>query len=141
MKHLTTPGALLAAAIAVTGCSSGAVSADRLGSAVGLAYQRLYVVQQHDLGRTDVTPPDRATTCTRNGSTAHSGSGSWVCTVHFPYPDGHLVPLSFDVVVQPIGCYTATGPPAVVGQLTLSSPASGPVTNPLFAFDGCLTTG
>ena len=46
-----------------------------------------------------------------------------MCTVHFPYPDGHLVPLSFDVEVQPIGCYTATGPPAVVGQLTLTSPA------------------
>ncbi|BEP13541.1 hypothetical protein acdb102_18520 [Acidothermaceae bacterium B102] len=139
MKRFLTAGAVLLAATTLTGCSGGGVSADGLGRAVGTAYQRLYVVQQHDLGRTEVTPPDRAATCTRNGS--GSGSGSWVCTVHFPYPDGHLVPLSFDVEVQPIGCYTATGPPAVVGQLTLASPAGGSVTNPLFAFDGCLATG
>jgi hypothetical protein len=81
--------------------------------------------------------PDRTTSCLRSGSTRHTGSGSWVCTVHYPYPDGHLVPLSFDVEVQPIGCYTATGPPTIVGQQDLTTPAAKTVINPLFAFDGC----
>jgi len=140
-RLLWRPAALAAGALAATltlsGCSGGQVTAGALNSAVGLAYQRLYVLQQHDLGDDDVVEPDRTTSCLRSGSTRHTGSGSWVCTVHYPYPDGHLVPLSFDVEVQPIGCYTATGPPTIVGQQVLTTPARKTVTNPLFAFDGC----
>ena len=124
------------AALTLSGCSRGQISAGGLDRAVGLAFQRLYAVQQADLGRA-TSPPDRTAACTRSGSTATTGSGSWICTVHYPYADGHQVPLSFDVEVQPIGCYTATGPPSVVGQLRMTTPAGRSVVNPLFAFDGC----
>lgn len=129
--------AVVTFACALTGCSSGTITAAALNQAVGTAYQRLYVLQQNELGHTGVTPPDRTTSCLRSGTTAHSGSGNWVCTVHYPYADGHQVPLSFDVDVQPIGCYTASGPPTIVGQQQLTTADAKTVTNPLFAFDGC----
>jgi hypothetical protein len=127
---------LAAAALLSTGCSSGDVSATSLQRSVGTAYQRLYLLQQHELGHT-VDAPDDSAQCARAGSTAHTGPGSWTCTVHYPYGDGHLVPIVFDVEVQPIGCYSASGPPAAVGQQRITEPDGSSVTNPLFAFDGC----
>jgi hypothetical protein len=125
-----------AAAFLVSGCSSGDITSTALQRSVGTAYQRLFVLQQHELGHA-VATPDSAASCSRAGSTARSGPGSWTCTVHYPYADGHLVPLSFDVEVQPIGCYVATGPATVVGQQRITEPTGRQVTNPLFAFDGC----
>jgi hypothetical protein len=128
-------------AVLGTGCSAGEVTASALQASVGTAYQRLYLLQQHELGHDVSPPPDGSAQCARSGSTAKSGPGSWTCTVHFPYADGHIVPLSFDVEVQPIGCYIASGPPAIVGQLELTTPKGSSVTNPLYAFDGCFDAG
>lgn len=125
-----------AAAVLSTGCSSGDITSTALQRSVGTSYQRLFLLQQHELGHTVVTP-DSTAACTKTGSSAHSGPGSWTCTVHYPYADGHLVPLSFDVEVQPVGCYVATGPTAVVGEQKITEPTGHAVTNPLFAFDGC----
>jgi hypothetical protein len=135
MRRILVPMAA-AAALLTTGCSSGDISPTALQRSVGTAYQRLFLLQQHELGHS-VDAPDSAATCARSGSTAHSGPGSWTCTVHYPYADGHLVPLSFDVEVQPIGCYVATGPATIVGQQRILEPTGHEVTNPLFAFDGC----
>lgn len=131
--------AVTALVLATSGCGSGAVTRGELQRAVGTAYQRLYVLQQHQLGHPSPAP-DRSAACTRSGSTARSGPGSWVCTVHFPYPDGHQVALTLDVEVQPIGCYTASAPPTIVGQQSLQSPTGASFINPLFAFDGCFRT-
>ncbi len=128
---------LTVAALAASGCSSHAITSSALQQAVGSTYQRLYLLQQEELGHVPSPTPDGTAQCLRTGSTGHSGPGSWTCTVHFPYPDGHLVPLSFDVEVQPVGCYVATGAPAIVGQLKLLTPSGRSVTNPLYAFDGC----
>ena len=136
VRHIFSGLLALLTATMVCGCAGEGVTSTRLDRAVATTFQRLYVLQQKDLGRT-VSPPERTATCTRSGSSAMKGSGSWICTVHYPYADGHQVPLSFDVEVQPIGCYTATGPPSVVGQLQLSTPGGGSVVNPLFAFYGC----
>lgn len=125
-----------AATLLSSGCSSGDITSTALQRSVGTAYQRLFVLQQRELGRTSATP-DTAAACSRTGSSAHRGPGSWTCTVHYPYADGHLVSLSFDVEVEPIGCYVATGPAAVVGQQRITEPTGAEVTNPLFAFDGC----
>jgi hypothetical protein len=124
--------------VATSGCSSGTVTQQALNGAFGQTFARLYAVQQRELGHVLDRPADSAATCSRSGSAATRGSGPWLCTVHFPAADGHLDPVSFDVDVQPIGCYTATGPPAAVGPLQLQTPSGGTVTNPLFAFDGCL---
>ncbi len=141
--HRDAKSPRLAAAVAAVlallvsaGCGSPGVTSTRLQDSVGVSFQRLYVLQQRELGHR-VPAPDRSAACVRNGSAALTGAGSWTCTVHFPYPDGHVQPLSFDVEVASIGCYTASGPPAVVGQLKLQATNGAAVTNPLFAFDGC----
>ena len=131
--------AALLVAVALTGCGGPAVTSTRLQDAVGTSFARLYVLQQTELGHT-VAEPDHTASCARNGSAASTGAGSWACTVHFPFPDGHVEPLSFDVEVQPAGCYTAAGPPATVGQQQIQTAAGTTVTNPLFAFDGCFDT-
>ncbi len=134
-----TSAAVLALTLLVSGCAGPSVTSSRLQDAVGLSFSRLYVLQQHELGH-DVAPPDATSVCVRNGSAALTGAGSWTCAVHFPYPDGHVEPLSFDVEVQPVGCYTAAGPPAAVGQQKMRTAAGTTVTNPLFTFDGCFDT-
>ena len=120
----------------LAGCGGATVTAGRLDEAVGLSFARLYVLQQDELGH-PAAPPDAVATCSRAGTTATTGAGSWTCIVHFPDPDGHVDPLALDVDVQSIGCYTASGPPAVVGGQRLQLPTGRAVTNPLFAFDGC----
>ena len=127
------------ASVAVAGCAGPAVTSNRLQSAVGVSFSRLYVLQQNELGH-QVGAPDRTAACSRNGSAAVTGAGSWTCVVHFPAGDGHLEPLAFDVEVQPVGCYTASGPPAAVGQQQLTTATGRSVLNPLFAFDGCFDT-
>ena len=132
-------GALLGAVLSIAGCGGPAVRNTRLQDAVGISFQRLYVLQQAELGHT-VAPPDRAASCVRTGSAVLSGAGSWSCTVHVPSPDGHVEPLSFDVEVQAIGCYTAAGPPAGVGPQQMQTATGATATNPLFTFDGCFDT-
>ncbi len=129
----------VSAGMVLAGCGGPAVTSTRLQAAVGVSFQRLYVLQQTELGH-QVTAPDRSAACVRNGTAATSGAGSWTCTVHFPYPDGHIEPLAFDVEVAPIGCYTATGPPVVVGPQKIDTAGGVTATNPLFAFDGCFDT-
>ncbi len=127
-------------AAGAVGCGQPTVTSNRLQDAVGVSFSRLFVLQQNELGHS-VAPPDHSASCSRNGSGSLTGAGGWTCIVHFPAGDGHIEPLAFDVEVQPAGCYTAAGPAAAVGPQQLQS-ASGPtVTNPLFAFDGCLQTG
>ena len=123
----------------LAGCGGPAVTSTRLQDAVGVSFSRLYVLQQRELGHT-VAEPDRTALCARNGTTSTTGAGSWTCTVHFPYPDGHVEPLTFDVEAQPAGCYTASGPPAAVGPQRIQTATGQTVTNPLFAFDGCFDT-
>lgn len=131
--------AAVALSVLLSSCSGPAVTNVRLQEAVGVSFQRLYVLQQNELGHV-VAAPDRSASCVRNGSAALTGAGSWACTVHFPYPDGHVEPLTFDVEVQPVGCYTASGPPATAGQQKIQTAVGATVTNPLFAFDGCFST-
>lgn len=137
--RLGQAAAVTGLAVLLAGCGGPAVTSSRLQDAVGVSFSRLYVLQQNELGH-DVTPPDATSTCVRNGSAALTGAGSWTCAVHFPYPDGHVEPLSFDVEVQPVGCYTAAGPPAAVGGQKIRTATGVTVTNPLFVFDGCFDT-
>ena len=140
-RSLAVLAAAGASLLMTSGCASSDINSAALQRSVGTAFQRLYLVQQATLGQVVTRRPDGEAQCARSGSAARSGPGAWTCTVHYPYADGHLVPLTFDVEVQPIGCYTATGPPAIVGQLGLRTPSGSTVTNPLFAFDGCFDAG
>lgn len=47
-------------------------------------------------------------------------------------------PVTYDVTVQPNGCWKAQSPPACVGQQTLRDAIGRQVVNPLFVIYGCL---
>jgi hypothetical protein len=128
---------------ACSSCAATGVSARRVSSAVGPAFARLYRLQQEQLGRDNVHPVDHVAKCTRNkaGDKTRGAGDDWVCIVNYPYPDGHIEPVNYDVNIQPTGCYTAQGPSQVVGQQQQRTAAGSLVTNPLFEFDGCFELG
>ncbi|MCW2497087.1 hypothetical protein [Jatrophihabitans sp.] len=143
MRHLLAAVTLAALVTALlSGCSASSVTATRLDTSVGPAFARLYGVQQHQLGNTVGPKPDGTAACARNNK-AHPSSGSgddWACVLNFPFADGHIQPITYDVSVQPDGCYTADGPSQIVGQQQVGS-SGETVTNPLFEFDGCFPVG
>jgi hypothetical protein len=130
-------GTLLVAA----GCGPVDVTRSRLEAQVGPTFRNMYVLQQHLLGHTELVVPARtsAASCIKGSrSTPDSGPGDWTCQVHWPAPDGQLQTLSYDVKVQPVGCYTAQGPALLVGAQYLHAVNGRTVPNPLYEFDGCL---
>jgi hypothetical protein len=134
---------VIAAAFLLSGCSASPVTSVRLNNAVGPAFARLYAVDQRQLGKSAGPKPDGAATCTRNNKD-HPSSGSgddWVCVLNFPFADGHIQPITYDVSVQADGCYTADGPSQIVGQQQQVGSSGETVTNPLFEFDGCFDVG
>ncbi len=143
--------ALMAGTAAVlAGCQGSAITAARLSADVGATFRNMYVLQQHWLGNDDpgVTTDTAAAVCMKGipaGSAspaAPSGTGpgdNWVCVVHWPAPSGITESLSYDVRVQPGGCYTADGPAPTIGQQTMQTADGDTVPNPLYEFDGCLS--
>ncbi|SDJ26524.1 hypothetical protein SAMN05444157_2539 [Frankineae bacterium MT45] len=156
-RHFSAAAAAaLSAALAfsLAGCGTSQITGHGLEAAVGPTFARLYVLDQQALGnRGSDKTPDGYAQCTRgviasnvapaprSGSSASSYSGAgddWSCVVNFPYPDGHIEPIVYDLSVEATGCYVATGPSSVVGPQTFKAASGRTVTNPLFEFDGCL---
>lgn len=83
--------------------------------------------------------------CSRRGS-GPTGPGDWICTfqIFAPTPGSTLPPepmtVSYDISVQPDGCYKAQSPPAFIGQQTFTDPAGDQVVNPLYTIYGCFNT-
>jgi hypothetical protein len=74
-------------------------------------------------------------------STPYSGQGDdWHCTLSVIGRQAQQMPVGFDVNVRANGCYTAEGPPSVIGPATIRRPGRGFGPNPLFVFDGCFDT-
>jgi hypothetical protein len=139
LRIVLAAGAVAIGSVALTGCSASPVTSARLDASVGPAFARHYAVQQKQLGNTVYPTPDGVAKCTRNNKT-HSTSGAgddWACILNFPFADGHIQPITYDVSVQASGCYTANGPSQIVGQQQQVGSSGETMTNPLFAFDGC----
>ena len=116
--------------------------ADALGTAVGRTFGHLYEQSTQLVGRTDVDA-DRlrlTTTCQRGGGdTLDEGPGDdWRCLV--TYADPALGPrqVAYEDVLKPDGCFTADGPPSVVGDARVGTADGSSHLNPVYAFDGCL---
>jgi hypothetical protein len=145
--------AALACSTLLTGCGSSPITSTALNTTVGPVFARLYALQQQDKGPAGSDRrPDGLAQCSRgavnpNPSAATSASPApsftgagddWACIVNFPYPDGHIEPIVYDVTVQATGCFVASGPASVVGPQTFAAADGRKVTNPLFEFDSCL---
>jgi ABC-2 type transport system permease protein len=143
-RALLVAGAAVALLAAASGWGPTSVTASRLESSISTTFSNLAVYQQTLLGHSlpagaglDVLP-----TCKRRGvSTPLRGQGDdWHCTLDVVGRQAQQMPLGFDVNVRANGCYTAEGPPSVIGPATIRSRGRGVVPNPLFVFDGCFDT-
>lgn len=135
---------LVAAAVAgplLAGCGAADTTQARLQDAVGPTFGGLYVLQGELTGGPRLTPGwvNPAAACSRRGG-GTSGGGDWTCTVTFRTAAGSGRSAVYEVQAKPGGCYTAAGPPEVVGSASLRGADGSPVRNPLARFDGCFDT-
>ena len=140
-RFVGVTAAALSAALALAACGGPDVTSARLDDAVGPTFAHLYQHQQDLLGKPVPSAPQASASCHRSGQTAAaSGAGDdWVCVVLLQVG----LPVSqytYELNVQANGCYTADGPPALVGNKTLTTATGAKRVNPLFAFDGCFDT-
>lgn len=132
--------AVLPAALLLAGCGPS-LDAPTLGTSVAATFAQLYLRAQQQQGRTDTGDLRASAACTRGGGdTLDVGPGDdWRCLVTFT-PTGVVAPqqVFYEVTLKPEGCWTADGPPAVVGDATVTDVDGVRRVNPVYAFDGCL---
>ena len=153
MRSLLLAPVAVVAAVVLAGCGTSTITSSSLDATVGPTFQKLYALQQQEKGTAGSDRrPDGVAQCVRGpvatnvsaASTAsaapsYTGAGDdWSCVVNFPYPDGHIEPIVYDLAVQATGCFVASGPSSVVGPQTFADAGGRTVTNPLFEFDSCL---
>jgi hypothetical protein len=130
--------ASIAAALSLAACGGPDVTAARIDNAIAPTFGRLYARQQALVGRSLPSTPQTSASCHRSGRDAPTtGAGSdWLCQLLLQVGTS-LTQYTYELTVQATGCYTAEGPPGLVGQVTLTTRAGVTRVNPLFAFDGC----
>jgi ABC-2 type transport system permease protein len=120
-----------------------AITQARLERSIARNFRNLTVLQQKDLGRHRLAAGNLRVLpgCRRQGvATPTRGPGdNWVCILNVFTPAQTTI--DYDVTVQANGCYTADGPPAFIGPLTIRDRRGRRLLNPLFRFDGCFDVG
>jgi ABC-2 type transport system permease protein len=135
--------ALVLVAFACTWGPTG-ITEGKLENSITQTFSNLTVYQQQLLGRQ--VPPGASlkafTSCLRRGHNSRGPGDDWVCSFQVFAPDaaGSTVAqfhVNYEVDVQSSGCYRAEGPPAFIGQRTMTVAHGRQVVNPLFLFYGC----
>jgi hypothetical protein len=144
MRSRAIAGATLVAggAFLLTSCAGTGVTSSRLEDAIGPTFASLYVRHQQLIGKPVPAAATQASaTCHRTDSSANDkGAGDdWVCQLLLQI-NSPVQQVSYEVSAKANGCYTADGPPAVVGGRTITDAQGKEVVNPLSAFDGCYDT-
>jgi hypothetical protein len=122
----------------------GDVTRSRIEEAVAPTFASLVRVQVSLL---DAPPVDTASLhafaqCKKVGAAPKEarGAGDWTCDIGWYVPGRReAVHDTYDLSVTPDGCYTATADAteAHIGGPTVATRSGTPVTNLLYAFDGC----
>ncbi len=115
---------------------------DALATAVGRSFAHLYARSAAQDGRVDVRADDlqAGARCARGGEeTPDEGPGDdWRCVVAVSDPQLGRRQVVYEVVLKPDGCFSAEGPPEVVGDPRVRGADGVLRLNPVYAFDGCL---
>jgi hypothetical protein len=129
-------------AVSVTACGRSAITADRIERAFEPTFANLVQVQLSWLRVPPVTASDLDVTasCRRTAADVEAGAGEWVCKVRWFGPDRQPLRDTFDLIVTPDGCYTATAEGEQLGGVTLRSRDGRDVRNLLHTFEGCFDT-
>jgi hypothetical protein len=140
-RFLAVTAAAVAGVVGLAACGESDITSGRVDDALGPTFAHLYQRQQDLLGKTVSATPQASASCHRSGqSSAATGAGDdWVCVVllQVGLP---VAQYTYELNVQANGCYSADGPPALVGNKTLTTSTGAKRVNPLFAFDGCFDT-
>jgi ABC-2 type transport system permease protein len=136
--------AIVAVLIVASGWGPTDISRQRLEAAITPTFERLVLLQAR--WRADpagaLKPDQVRASCERGGGArASRGPGDdWACSVGVLQPGNTSASLTLDLTVRANGCYTAEGPPAIVGPVLLADARGRTFVNPLYAFDGCFGT-
>ena len=132
----------LCALVAGTALDRTWITAHRLEASIGPAFKNLVSLQQRALGHPDTTAGVLVFPfCKRESVVLGTGSGpgdDWDCHFFVNGPRFRGLSVDYTVTVKPNGCFTAEGPPSVVGPLHIRRAGGGTTINPLYAFDGCM---
>jgi ABC-2 type transport system permease protein len=148
------PARTVAAAVAVVallglagGLGPAAVTRVRLQDSLATAFERLTVLQQHELGRSvpNGARLEALTRCYRHAARSVGPGDDWSCTITLLHPSVTGSPLAttsvtYDTSVKSEGCYKAQAPPTFVGSQTMTDTRHQRVVNPLFVIYGCFDT-
>jgi hypothetical protein len=141
MRHRLVPiSAWAAGLLLLSACGDTVVTAARLEDSIGPTYAALY--ERYVQLKGHPLPPGTAQAsadCHRSDSRAgDQGAGDdWSCRLLLQV-GSPVDAVTYEVNAKADGCYTADGPPTVVGGRTLHTATGKDVVNPLFAFDGCI---
>lgn len=132
-------GAALALAC---GCGPSPITAGRIEAAIGPVFANLVHLQLSRIGLTPLAAADLSVTPACRPlvpGRGDRGAGEWVCS--FAWHGPNEVPLhdTYDVVVAPDGCYTASveGPEGNLGGPAITAPDGRQLRNLLYTFEGC----
>jgi ABC-2 type transport system permease protein len=148
------PARTVAAAVAVVallglagGSGPAAITRVRLQDSLATAFERLTLLQQHELGRSVPAGArlEALTRCFRHATSSVGPGDDWSCTITLLHPSTTGSPLAttsvtYDTSVKSEGCYKAQAPPAFVGSQTMTDTRRHSVVNPLFVIYGCFDT-
>jgi hypothetical protein len=129
---------VVASALWLGACGGPDVTQGKVDNAVAPTFAHLYQLQQDLIGRPPPEPPQASASCHRSGQKGvSSGAGDdWICQLVLQLGGPSSV-YTYELNVLADGCYTADGPSALVGAMTLTTPQGKSRVNPLFEFDGC----
>ncbi|HXJ66416.1 MAG TPA: hypothetical protein VNN79_21865, partial [Actinomycetota bacterium] len=141
-RSVLVGGAITGVLVAGTLFDRTWITANRLQDSVGTTFRNLVVVQQGMIGHGDRTSSLRVIPfCKRSSVISGTGEGpgdDWQCQLFVNGPKLRGLSANYALTVRPNGCYTAEGPPSVIGPLHIRTQDGTVVINPLSAFDGCM---
>jgi ABC-2 type transport system permease protein len=118
------------------------ITAHRIEASLTPTFENLLTEQQRLLGHPEATKGLLVFPfCKRESVVLGTGAGpgdDWDCHVFVNGPNFRGLAVDYTLTVKPDGCYTADGPPSVVGSLHIRKAGGGRVVNPLYAFDACM---
>ena len=125
--------------VAASSCGSSSITSDRIERVIEPTFARLVQLQVSSLKLRPMQASDFevAASCRRVATGADSGAGDWVCNLRWFGPDRQPLHDSFDLLVTPDGCYTATAEGEQFGGPTLRATDGTVVRNLLYVFEGC----
>ncbi len=118
------------------------ITSEHVETSVAGTVGNLVVVQQGILGRAVDPAAIRVFPFCKRESVLNGPSkgaaDDWTCQMYIDGPHVGRLAVDYTLTIRPNGCYTAEGPPAVIGPLHIKRAGGGTAINPLFAFDSCM---